>query len=267
MTPEPNAPRFAVDRRPYALTGGTTLEAEFDTAEAAIKFVRGSSCDGSFNLVIYDREMRRDIFGLDMRIAEIKPEPPPDSEAKPDPIEAARIALAVWSAEPPIGTPRRDTTLARIAAVHLSNVLQALDAAVVARIETIRQSWFEGDGVYEVPEDCMEDAQRDIRTLLTQIDWLTKELRAANQYAESERQRRSDAEAAAVKQEAVIHLMGRYLNDDDWTAVNRIRETPGWEQHIDDFDITTGKPDAGRAADGDGDVDPGSPYHPDNIGA
>jgi hypothetical protein len=38
----------------------------------------------------------------------------------------ARIAFEVWSKEPPYGTARRDTTLARHAAVHLGNLLRLL---------------------------------------------------------------------------------------------------------------------------------------------
>lgn len=71
----------------------------------------------------------------------------------------------------------------------------------------------------------------DIRILLEILD-------AATSRAEA-------AERSAVKQESTIHLMGRYLNDEDWITLNKIRDTPGWEQHVNEFDLDTGKIDPG----------------------
>jgi hypothetical protein len=46
--------------------------AMFDNVDDAIKFVLNSRQDDRFNMVVYDRQERKDVYNLDERIAELK---------------------------------------------------------------------------------------------------------------------------------------------------------------------------------------------------
>ncbi len=77
--------------------------------------------------------------------------------------------------------------------------------------------------------------QSDIDTLLSALAQATSEAAAAED-------RYAALVEATDKQEATIWLLGRYLNDEEWIAVNKIRDTPGWEARVGEVDLDGNDP-------------------------